>query len=78
MYAWLLQNFKEEQKSFESERQFLYAQRKKALGVFKGEIWRMPRKNIQGVCRELEKKFRFFFQVLRVSNSQSLIRKIYQ
>lgn len=77
MYAYLLQHFPEEQKRFASETQFLYALRKKALGIFKKEIWQMPPKNINGICEALEEKFRFFFKVFNVNNTQELIKKLY-
>ncbi|MDD4989984.1 MAG: class II fructose-bisphosphate aldolase [Candidatus Pacebacteria bacterium] len=78
MYAYISQNFSREQRSFESEKQFFYAFRKKALGIFKKEIWQMPKKNINGICEELEEKFRFFFKVFGVNNTKDLIKKLYQ
>ncbi len=77
MYAYILQNFSYERKNFESEKQFLYAFRKKALSIFKKEIWQMPRKNINGICEELEKKFRFFFKVFGSGGTKDLIKKLY-
>lgn len=74
---WTKQNFAIEKSDFQSEIQFEKIYRKKSLGVFKREIWKMPFKNIKGIREELEKKFSFFFSVLGVRDSENLIKKIY-
>lgn len=77
MYSWVEQNFTEQKKNFDSDRQFIKVFRKKALGIFKKEIWQMLDKNIKGIRRELEEKFLFFFKIFGVYNTKDLIKKIY-
>jgi fructose/tagatose bisphosphate aldolase len=77
IYNWLQEKFSEERKKYETDEQFLYKVRKRALGPFKKEITELPEKTINKICQELENKFVFFFKQLRVSNTQTLIKKIY-
>lgn len=75
IYQWLKKNY--QKKETENEIQFLYRNRKRALGIFKKEIWSIPQKNIDKICEELEEKFTFFFRELNVSNTSDLITSIY-
>lgn len=77
IYAWVKNKFSEKRKFQETDTQFLYKFRKKALGVFKNEILSLPQKNIDKICEELEEKFIFFFQALNVSQTKDLISEIY-
>ncbi|MDD5146427.1 MAG: class II fructose-bisphosphate aldolase [Candidatus Pacebacteria bacterium] len=77
IYNWLKEKFSAERKKYETDEQFLYKVRKKALGPFKKEITELPEKTINKICQELENKFVFFFKQLRVSNTQTLIKKMY-
>lgn len=77
IYSWLKANFSFDMEKYKSETQFLYKIRKKALGVFKKEIWDMPKKNIDRISEELEEKFIFFFRSLNVKNTQELIEEIF-
>jgi len=77
MYSWMEQNFAEERESFVSGQQFMKVFRKKSLGIFKKNIWQMPKKNIKGISKELGEKFLFFFKVFGVNNTRDLVKKIY-
>ncbi|MCD6500815.1 class II fructose-bisphosphate aldolase [bacterium] len=77
IYSWLKEKFWKKKKPSDSEEQFIYKFRKRALGAFKKDIWSIPQKNIDKICEELEEKFRFFFQKLNVSGTKYLIEKIY-
>ena len=66
-----------EKKSEQSEEQFVYKTRKKALGPFKEEILSIPQKNKDKISEELEEKFSLLFQKLGVSNTSGLVEKIY-
>src|SRR5262249_6893177 len=42
IYEWLKENAKDERKATDSDEQFLYKTRKKALGPFKRQLWDLP------------------------------------
>ena len=44
MYAWVRENATEERKPKDTEEQFIYKARKKAIGPFKQQMWGMPRR----------------------------------
>jgi len=78
MYSFVSESYFYKAKQYQTEVQFLQIFRKKALGVFKKEIWQMPKKNIKTIKKELENKFRFFFKIFNVADTGDLIKKIYQ
>ena len=67
-----------EKKPEQTEEQFIYKTRKKALGPFKKEIFSIPQKNKDKISEELEERFSLLFQRLGVSNTSGLIEKLYQ
>ncbi len=74
---WLKKEAISERKPDETEEQFLYKARKKALGPFKKEIWGIPQKAKDKISEELEKKFAVIFEKLGVENTVDLINKYY-
>jgi len=74
---WLKKEAIKEKKPDETEEQFLYKARKKALGPFKKEIWGIPQKAKDKISEELEKKFAVIFEKLGVENTVDLINKYY-
>ena len=42
IYEWLRENAKDERKATDSDEQFFYKTRKKALGPFKRQLWDLP------------------------------------
>ncbi len=75
IYAWLKVNAIGEAKQGETEDQFLYKTRKKALGPFKKEIMRLPQETRDAIAAELEAKFDFLFKQLNVVNKRDLVNK---
>jgi fructose/tagatose bisphosphate aldolase len=74
---WLKKEVISERKPDETEEQFLYKTRKKALGPFKKEIWGISQKDRDKISGELEKKFAVIFEKLGVGNTVDLINKYY-
>src|SRR3972149_1290503 len=64
IYEWLRVNAASEAKKGETEGQFLYKTRKKALGPFKKEIMGLPQKTRDAIAAEIENKFDFIFKQL--------------
>ena len=75
IYEWLKVNAANETKQGETEEQFLYKTRKKALGPFKKEIMRLPRETREAIAAEVEAKFDFLFKQLNVVNKRDLVNK---
>jgi len=75
IYEWLKVNAASEAKQGETEEQFLYKTRKKALGPFKKEIMRLPQQTRDAIVTELENKFDFLFKQLNVVNKRALVNK---
>jgi fructose/tagatose bisphosphate aldolase len=68
IYEWLKVNAASEAKQGETEEQFLYKTRKKALGPFKKEIVGLPQQTRDAIASEIENKFDFLFKQLNIVN----------
>jgi fructose/tagatose bisphosphate aldolase len=75
MYEWLRVNVAIEAKQGETEEQFIYKTRKKALGQFKKEIMGLPQQTRDAIAAEIETKFDFLFKQLNVVNKRALVNK---
>jgi fructose/tagatose bisphosphate aldolase len=68
-------NYNNERKEGETEEQFIYKTRKKALGDFKKELWHLPPADNLKIMAELEERFSLIFHKLNVVNTTGLIEK---
>jgi fructose-bisphosphate aldolase class II len=75
IYAWLKVNAANEAKQGESEEQFFYKTRKKALGPFKKEIMSLPQGTRDAIAAEIESKFDFLFKQLNAVNKRYLVNQ---
>ena len=75
IYEWLKTNAANEAKQGETEEQFHYKTRKKALGPFKKEIMGLPQETRDAIAAEIEHKFDFLFKQLNAVNKRDLISK---
>jgi fructose/tagatose bisphosphate aldolase len=75
MYEWLKVNAAAERKEGESQEQFFYKTRKKALGPFKKEIMGLPPEVRGAIAQEIENKSDFLFQQLGAGNNRELVDK---
>lgn len=75
MYEWLRLNLANEAKQGQTEEQFIYKTRKKALGSFKKEIMGLPQQTRNAIATEIEAKFDFLFKQLNVVNKRELVDK---
>jgi fructose/tagatose bisphosphate aldolase len=73
IYEWLKVNAPSEAKEGETEEQFLYKTRKKALGPFKKEIMGLPKETRDAIADEIELKFDFLFKQLKAVNRKGLV-----
>ena len=75
MYTWLKNNLAKERKEEQTEEQFIYKTRKKALGQFKKEIMALPQQTRTAIATEVETQFEFLFKQLNVINTKALVEK---
>jgi fructose/tagatose bisphosphate aldolase len=75
IYEWLKINTVSEKKEEETEDQFIYKTRKKALGPFKKDIMGLPQEVRDAIVKEVEEKFDFLFKQLNSVNNKELIDK---
>ncbi len=71
----LLEQYRDERKSGDTDDQFLYKTRKKAFGDFKKEMWSLPADNLKGIAETLEERFAQLFQKLNVVDTVALVKK---
>ncbi len=77
MYEWVNNQLISKKREDQTEQQFMYRNRKKALGPFKEKIWQIPQENIDKISEELEEKFSLIFKKLGVEDTADLIEEIY-
>lgn len=75
IYDWLKTNAISEKKENETEEQFIYKTRKKALGPFKKDIMGLPQATRNAIASEIEEKFDFLFKQLNAVNNKELVDK---
>ena len=75
MYAWLREHAADEHKPSDTQEQFLYKSRKKALGPFKQRLWGISEQDRQAIARALEDRFSFLMGKLRIADTADLVRR---
>jgi fructose/tagatose bisphosphate aldolase len=73
IYEWLRQNAKDERKPTDTDEQFFYKTRKKALGPFKRRFWDLQRDVKAKLASAYEEKFNFLFTQLAVVNTRDIV-----
>jgi hypothetical protein len=72
---WLFENKGSERKPGETENQFLYKNRKFAIGPFKEQFWNLPDGTRDAIGASLEKRFRFLFEKLRIPGTRETVSR---
>jgi hypothetical protein len=75
IYAWLDGNAVSERKASDTNEQFHYKTRKKALGQFKKELWSLPAETRADIARSLEEKFSFLLLKLKADGTRAMAEK---
>jgi fructose/tagatose bisphosphate aldolase len=75
IYRWLDQNARDERKPSDTDEQFYYKTRKKALGPFKRQLWELPAEVREGLRVEYERKFAFLFSQLGVAGTREMVQR---
>jgi fructose/tagatose bisphosphate aldolase len=69
--AWVFENATDERKPEQTDQQFVYSTRKKAIGPFKRELWDLASKD--EILAAQRRKFSFLFTELGVNGSREMI-----
>ncbi|MFI5245290.1 MAG: aldolase, partial [Gemmatimonadales bacterium] len=75
MYAWLRTNAADERKKGDSDEQFIYKTRKKALGPFKEKLWAIGGDTAAALDRAFEQKFEFLFTQLAAGGTSAHVAR---
>ena len=75
IYAWLRENAKDERKPTDSDEQFFYKTRKKALGPFKRRLWDLPDDAKSRLGKAYDQKFGFLFEQLAVGGTATAVAR---
>ena len=76
--SWLDENAGGERKSGDTNEQFYYKTRKKAIGPFKRDFWSLPEEVRTAIAADLEKTFAFLFEQLNVNGTQEQVNRFIQ
>ncbi len=75
MERWVFDHYGDQRKRGETEAQFLYKNRKQAIGPFKENLWNLPEGTRLELRDTLEREFRFLFEKLRAGGTKALVNK---
>jgi fructose/tagatose bisphosphate aldolase len=75
MYAWVRVHAADERKPKDTDAQFIYKTRKKAVGPFKQKFWSLPQGVLAAIGADLEKSFSFLLEQLGVAGTTEIVKK---
>src|SRR6185312_13747143 len=75
MYAWLRVNAADERKPTDSDEQFIYKTRKKALGPFKQKLWSIDGAAADALAAAFDRKFEFLFTQLGAGGTAAYVER---
>jgi fructose-bisphosphate aldolase, class II len=73
--SWVEENAAGERKSGDTQEQFYYKARKKAIGPFKRDLWSLPEEVRGAIAADLEKTFSFLFEQLNVNGTEEQVNR---
>ncbi|HEY8170864.1 MAG TPA: class II fructose-bisphosphate aldolase [Candidatus Limnocylindria bacterium] len=75
MMAWCVASCADERKAGETDEQFLYKTRKKAIGPFKRQLWTLPPAAADEVGSHLRAKFGLLFDELKIGGTREHVER---
>jgi fructose/tagatose bisphosphate aldolase len=75
MLEWCVANCDGERVPGETDEQFLYKTRKKAIGPFKRQLWTLPEESAAEIGENLRAKFGHLFDKLRIAGTRELVER---
>jgi fructose/tagatose bisphosphate aldolase len=76
IYAYLDKNHSDEKKEGQTEEQFYYKTRKRAIGPFKPQLWDLPEEVLSTIEGAWETQFKALFDRLNVVNTRTLVKSV--
>src|SRR5262245_58822567 len=76
MYTWIRANATEERKPKDTEEQFIYKARKKAIGPFKQRMWSIADGGRTAIGQSLEDRFTFLMRQLKINDTAPVVAKL--
>jgi fructose-bisphosphate aldolase, class II len=76
--SWVDENAAGERKSGDTNEQFYYKARKKAIGPFKRDLWSLPEDVRAAIASDLENTFAFLFEQLNVNGTEDQVNRFIQ
>jgi fructose/tagatose bisphosphate aldolase len=73
MYTWTREHAAEERKPSDTDHQFLYKGRKKAIGPFKKQLWTLDAGTLEKIGASLEERFAFLMGKLNIGGTASAV-----
>ncbi len=75
IYEWLRSNAKDERKEADTDEQFFYKTRKKALGPFKQRFWELDESIKLDLAKAYDAKFTFLFTQLAIGDTAPIVAR---
>jgi fructose/tagatose bisphosphate aldolase len=75
MYTWVRENALEERKPKDTEEQFIYKARKKAIGPFKRQMWTLGDERRRAIGQSLEEQFSFLMGKLKINDTAAVVAR---
>ncbi len=75
MMEWCRVNAADERKDGETEEQFLYKTRKKAIGPFKRRLWTLPAQAAEQIAANLRTRFGLLFDELGIAGTRAVVER---
>ncbi len=75
MMAWTAANCADERKTGETDEQFLYKTRKKAIGPFKRQLWTLPSSASDEIAANLRSRFGLLFDMLGIAGTRADVER---
>jgi fructose/tagatose bisphosphate aldolase len=75
MYAWIREHAQEERKPKDTEEQFIYKARKKAIGPFKKRMWGIADQGRRAIGQTLEQRFTFLMKQLKINDTAEVVAR---
>src|SRR5216684_499959 len=76
MYAWIRENALEERKPKDTDEQFIYKARKKAIGPFKRKLWSIGDDRRRAIGQTLEEQFTFLMTKLKINETAPVVARL--
>jgi fructose/tagatose bisphosphate aldolase len=78
IYAFLTQNHSDERKEGQTDEQFYYNARKRALGPFKQKLWQLPAATLKTIEDAWQQQFELLFERLDIGGTQAEVDRYVQ